>query len=106
MAVAELQGEGGKTPWVYDTPLRKYVSSRQATNEEMKVVRTDILCALLTLVDDFMDILIESTPGAMKLRDRAHDKKLTQDLGRVGCELAPQLIWPSAVQELCWGQVV
>ena len=43
--------------------------------------------SLLTFVEDLMNILIESTPGAMNLRDRAHDKNLTHELGKVGCEL-------------------
>ena len=36
-----------------------------------------------------MDILIESTSGAMKLRDATNDKKLTQELEKIGCELEP-----------------
>ena len=43
--------------------------------------------SLLTFVDDLMDILIESTPSTMNLRDRANDKNLTHELGKVGCEL-------------------
>ena len=31
--------------------------------------------SLLTFVNDLIDILIEGTPGAMKLRDAAKDKK-------------------------------
>ena len=36
-----------------------------------------------------MDLLIENTPGSMKMRDTANDKKLTQELKKVGCELEP-----------------
>ena len=43
--------------------------------------------SLHTFVDDLMNILIESTPGAMNLRDRANDKNLTHELGKIGCEL-------------------
>ena len=44
---------------VYDKPHKKHVGSRQPTNEVMKLEGQ----------------LIESTPGAMKLRDTANDKK-------------------------------
>ena len=67
-----------------------------------------------------MDILIEGTPGAMKLRDAANDKKLTQELEKVGCELeprkeerasssgwglTPERTVPNTARELCWDQV-
>ena len=70
-------------------PLKKYVSGRQPTNEVMKLEGQKIDVSLLTFVDDLIDILIEGTPGAMKLRDAANDKKLTQELEKVGCELEP-----------------
>ena len=72
-----------------DIPLKKYFSSRQPTNEVMKLEGQKIDVSLLTFVDDLMDILIEGTPGAMKLRDATKDRKLTQELEKVGCELEP-----------------
>ena len=64
---------------VYDIPLKKYVNSRQPTNEVMKLEGQNVDVSLLTFVDDLMDILIESTPGSMKMRDTANDKRLTQE---------------------------
>ena len=59
-----------------DIPLKKYISSRQPTNEVMKLEgQKKIDVSLLTFVDDLMDILIEGTPGAMKIRDATNDKK-------------------------------
>ena len=71
----------------YDIPLKKYVICRQQTSEMMSLEGHRIDVSLLTFVDDLMNILIESTPGAMNLRDRANDKNLTHELGKVGCEL-------------------
>ena len=45
--------------------------------------------SLLTFVDALMDILIDNTPGSIKMGDTANDKKLTQELKKVGCELEP-----------------
>ena len=55
----------------------------------MKLEVHEVDVSLLTFVDDLMDILIESTPSSMRLRDMANDRRLTQELGRVGCELEP-----------------
>ena len=55
----------------------------------MKLEGQNVDVSLLTFVDDLMDILIESTPGSMKMRDTANDKRLTQELRKVGCELEP-----------------
>ena len=74
---------------VYDIPLKKYRNSYQPTNEVMKLEVKSVDVSLLTFVDDLMDILIENTPGSMKMRDTANDKKLTQELKKVGCELEP-----------------
>ena len=74
---------------VYDIPLKKYVNSRQPTNEVMKLEGQNVDVSLLIFVDDSMDILIESTPGSMKMRDTANEKRLTQELQKVGCELEP-----------------
>ena len=65
------------------------MNSRQPTNEVMKLEGKKVDVSLLTFVDDLMDILIENTPGSMKMRDTANDKKLTQELKKVGCELEP-----------------
>ena len=65
------------------------MSSRQRTNEVMKLEGQKIDVSLLTFVDDLTDILIEGTPGAMNLEDATNDKKLTQELEKVGCELEP-----------------
>ena len=73
----------------YDIPLKKYVNSRQPTNEVMKLEGQNVDVSLLVFVDDLMDILIESTPGSMRMRDTANDKRLTQELRKVGCELEP-----------------
>ena len=72
---------------VYGIPLKKYVICRQPTSEMMSLEEHRIDESLLTFVDDLMDILIESTPGAMNLRDRANDENLTHELGKVRCEL-------------------
>ena len=74
---------------VYDIPLTRYVSSRQPTNEVMKLEGQKIDVSLLTSVDDLMDTLIWDTLGAMKLRDAPNDRKLTQELEKIGCELEP-----------------
>ena len=115
------QGDFGcdKFLGVYDIPLKKYVNSRQPTNEVMKLEDQNVDVSLLTFVDDLMDILIESTPGSMKMRDTANDKRLTQELRKVGCELEPSkeslLKWmgpnarktlPNVAQGICWGPVV
>ena len=71
----------------YDIPLKKYVICRQQTSEMMSSEGHRIDVSLLTFVDDLMDILFESTPSTMNLRDRANDKNLTHELGKVGCEL-------------------
>ena len=68
---------------VYNIPLKKYVNSRQPTKEVMKLDGQNVGVSLLTFVDDLMDILIEST------RDTANDKRLTQELRKVGCDLEP-----------------
>ena len=73
---------------VYDIPLMKYVNSRQPTNDVMKLEGQNVDVSLLTFVDKLMDTLIESTPGSMKMRDTANDKRLTQELKKVGCELS------------------
>ena len=74
---------------VYDIPLKKYVSGRRPRNEVMKLEGHEVDVSLLTFVDDLMDMLIESTPSSMRLRDTANYRRLTQELGRVGCELEP-----------------
>ena len=43
--------------------------------------------SLLTFGDDLTDILIEDTPRNMSLKDWETDKRLTRELGKVGCEL-------------------
>ena len=55
----------------------------------MKLEGQNVDVSLLTFVDDLIDILIESTPGSMKMHDTASDKRLTQELRKVGCELEP-----------------
>ena len=55
----------------------------------MKLDGHEVDVSLITFVDDLMDILIESTPGTMRLRDTANDRRLTKELGKVGCELEP-----------------
>ena len=52
----------------------------------MKLEGQKIDISLFTFVDDLMVMLNESTPGAVKLRDSADDKKLTQELGRAGAK--------------------
>ena len=104
---------------VYDIPLKKYVSSRQPTNDVMKLEGQKIDVSLLAFIDDLMDILIEGTPGAMKLRDATNDKKNSQkkskksDVSRdqakrsvssSGWGLTPERTWPNVVQELCLGR--
>ena len=63
-----------------------YVSSRQPTNEVMELQRQKLtfLCSPLSMTQ--LNILIEDTSGAMKLRDAANDKTLTQELEKVWCE--------------------
>ena len=55
----------------------------------MELEGHEVDVSLLTFVDALMEILIESTPGSMRLRDTANDKRLTQELGKVGCEMEP-----------------
>ena len=74
---------------VYDIPLKKYVNGRRPKNEVMKLEGHEVDVSLLTSVDDLMDKLIESTPSSMRMRDTANDKKLTQELEKVGCKLEP-----------------
>ena len=74
---------------VYDIPLKKYVNSRQPTNEVMKLEDQNVDVSLLTFVDDLIDTLIKSTSCSMKMRDTANDKRHTQELRKVGCELEP-----------------
>ena len=74
---------------VYDVPLKKYVNSRQPTNEVMKLEGHNVDASLLTCVDDLMDMLIENTPSSMKMRDTANYKRLTQELKKVECKLEP-----------------
>ena len=50
---------------VYDIPLKKCVICQQPTSEMMSSEGHRIDVSLLTFVDDLMDTLIESTPGAM-----------------------------------------
>ena len=104
---------------VYDMPLKKYVNGRRPKKETMKLEGYDVDVSLITFVDDLMDILIESTPGTMRLRDAANDRRLTKELGKVGCELEPnkeesvlrwmgpnaRKIWPNAAPGPCWDRV-
>ena len=83
----------------------------------MKLEGQKIDVSLLTIVDDMMDTLIGSTPGAIKLRDAANDKTIHKNSKKVGCELEPSkeesfLRWMGpnvrknlVAQEPCWGQV-
>ena len=72
--------------------------------------------AAVTFVDDLMDILIEGTPGAMKLRDATNDKNSHKNLKKsdvswnqakrrvssCGWGLTPRRTWPNVA--LCSGR--
>ena len=47
----------------HNIPLRKYVNSRKPKNEVVRLERRNIDVSLQLIVDDVMDMLIESTPG-------------------------------------------
>ena len=86
---------------VYDIPLMRYVSSRQATNEVMKLEGQRVDVSLLTFVDDCMDILIDGTPGAMKLRDAASWSQIKETVSSGGRGFTPESTWPNVAQEPC-----
>ena len=97
----------------YDTLLRKHVNSRKPPNEVVRLEGRDIDVSSLTFVDDLTDMLIESIPRAMNLREPTTDKTITKERGRVGCRLepskeeslprlmgqAPERIWSNVVRQ-------
>ena len=115
---SECQKYTAKNP---HTPSDTQESMSAAVSEQGdEIGGSEIDVPLLTFVDDSMDIMIERTPVATKLRDTANDKNLHENLEesdaswsqakmRVssdGWSFAPERIWPNVTQERCWDQVV
>ena len=65
---------------VDDLPLRKYVSSRQPTNEITKLEGQKIDVSSLTLADDFMDSLTVNTPVCHEFEGHGERKNSRKNL--------------------------